>query len=322
MSAEATITAVIAHYADLGATVAAVASLAAGTVAPGVLIVVDNQGDIDAAAEDRLRAAAGATIALEVLRPATNIGFAGAGAEGAVRALGAGADWLLIMNNDAEVGRDCLDELLVAGARHPRSGLLGPVIVERDGGQIWFAGGVVDRRTLAVRHETRPRAAAPSPTDFVTGCVLLARVAMVRECGALDASLFMYFEDVEWALRCGGRGWTALVVPSARARHTVARRGSRRVFGAPAIYFMSRNRLLVARSAGRLAGACPTAVSWAARQVAKSESLADVRARSVAATLGLWDGLRGRRGPAPAVVRAAAVHDRLTAAASGSKLAP
>ena len=229
------------------------------------------------------------------------------------------------MNNDAVVGRGCLAELLAAGARYPRAGLLGPVVVERDGGGVWFAGGTVDRRTLAVRHDVRRRAAGPSPSDFITGCVLLARVAAIRECGALDASLFMYFEDVEWAWRCSGRGWTALVVPSARARHTVARRGARRVFSVPAVYFMSRNRLLVARSVGRFAGAVPTAVSWAARQVAKSESLAEARARSVAATIGLWDGLRGRRGPAPAAVRnaaGAAAHSRLTRPTSGSKLTP
>jgi GT2 family glycosyltransferase len=61
----------------------------------------------------------------------------------------------------------------------------------------------------------------------------------------------MYYEDVDWSLRMADAGWGLAVVPAAVVVHDVPRRGGRRVFSDGAIYFMTRNRLLVAARRGR-----------------------------------------------------------------------
>lgn len=299
-----TVVACIAHFADVNATTTAIASIAAGAVVPDTLYLVDNQGDVDGGAEERLRAAAGVVV-LEVVRPGRNIGFAGAGAEGARRAREAGADWLLIVNNDAELHDDCLVALLAAGDAFPRAALFGPVIHYRDDGTPWFAGGFVNWRRLAIKQESVVLDEKPYRCDYVSGCVLLARVRAVEESGPLDADLFMYFEDVEWAWRLLQRGWTALVVPSAHARHTVARRGRRRLLSPATIYFMMRNWLRLGQLVGHPAETAPTALWWALKQVAKSRSAAEVATSITAIGCGLRDGVRQRGGPLPVSVRTA-----------------
>jgi GT2 family glycosyltransferase len=294
-----TVVATVVHYADREATAACLASLVAGTVVPESIIVIDNEGDVDTAVEAGWQASLleASETTLEVLRPGANLGYAGAGAEGARRALGAGADWFWLVNNDVEVQRTCLAELLDAGGRHPRAGLLSPLILESGGG-IWFAGGAVNWRTLAVHHETKaPLIDHASPTGFASGCAVLARTAMVRECGLPDASLFMYFEDVEWTWRQARGGWTALFVPRAVARHDVARCGRRRVFSPVAVYYMTRNRLVLGRRLGHRWAATAGALSWAARQTAKGPRLRTTGRLAVATVAGFWDGLRGRAGP-------------------------
>jgi GT2 family glycosyltransferase len=293
------VVAAVAHYADREATSACLASLAAGTVVPEIIVVIDNQGDVDQAVEAGWQAffAGVSETKLEVLRPGANLGYAGAGAEGAKRALGAGADWFWLVNNDVEVQRTCLAELLDAGGRYPRAGLLSPLILESAGG-IWFAGGTVDWRTLTVHHETQaPVGDEAVPTGLATGCAVLASTAMVRECGLPDASLFMYFEDVEWTWRQARGGWAALLVPRAVVCHDVARRGRRRVFSPIAVYYMTRNRLILGRRLGHRWATAPGALSWAARQTAKGPKVKMTGRLALATVAGVADGLRGRTGP-------------------------
>ena len=294
-----TVVATVVHYAGREATSACLASLLAGTVVPETIAVIDNQGDVDPAVEAGWRAslAAGAGTILEVLRPGANLGYAGAGAEGARRALEVGADWFWLVNNDVEVQRTCLAELLHAGECHPRAGLLSPLILERTG-DVWFAGGTVNWRTLKVHHETRaPTDDEATPTGFATGCAVLASTAMVRECGLPDASLFMYLEDVEWTWRQARGGWTALLVPRAVARHDVARRGRRRVFSPAAVYYMTRNRLVLGGRLGHRWTAAAGALAWAARQTAKGPRVRMTGRLALATVAGAADGLRGRTGP-------------------------
>jgi len=300
------VVAAVVHYADREATSACLASLAAGTVVPETVVVIDNQGDVDQDVEAGWRAsfASTADTTLEVLRPGTNLGYAGAGAEGAQRALAAGADWFWLVNNDVVVQRTCLAELLDAGGSQPRAGLLTPLIVESAGG-IWFAGGTVHWRTLAVHHQTQaPASDAPAPTGLVTGCAVLARAAMMRECGLPDASLFMYFEDVEWMWRQARGGWSALLVPRAVVRHDVERCGRRRVFSPAAVYYMTRNRLVLGRRLGHRWASAIEALSWAVRQTAKGPRVKMTRRLALATLAGVADGLRGRTGPmAPGLQR-------------------
>ena len=72
-----------------------------------------------------------------------------------------------------------------------------------------------------------------------------------------------------------------------------------RIFSGLAIYYMTRNRLLLARRWGHLAPASVAAVTWGGRQLVKSRSAGTAAKVTLAIGAGLWHGAVGRRGPAP-----------------------
>ncbi len=279
--------AVVVHFGDLGATVALLSALRSGSLAPDRVVVIDNQGDLELA-ED-------ATVG--VRRPGHNSGFGAAAAAGFAAALEGGAAWVWLLNNDAEPAPDCLERLLAAGAAAPRAGLLSPVIRYREGGGWWYAGGAVSARTLSVRHATRPARAQPYATGFVTGCAPLFRAALAQELQPLDRGFFLYYEDVDWSLRAARRGWELLVVPDAVVTHDVPRAAGRRVFSDDAVYYMTRNRLLLAREHGRVVPAAAAGTLWAARQAVKRGSWPAAASCTRSWAEGLRDGLAARRGP-------------------------
>ena len=210
--------AVVPHYGPPGPTLDLLEVLAAATVVPDGIVVVDNQGGLELDEDERVA----------VLRPGFNTGYGMAVERAADAALSGGADWLWVLNNDARPAADCLERLLEAGAADPRAGILSPLIRYRSGGDVWYAGGSVSPRTLDVRHLHEAQGAAPYATGFVTGCAPLLRAALVRELAPLDDGLFMYYEDVDWSLRALDGGWRLLVVPGAALVHDVHRERGRR----------------------------------------------------------------------------------------------
>lgn len=237
-----------------------------------------------------------------MVRPGSNLGFGGACVLGTQRAPAAGAAWVWFVNNDADPERTCLSELLAAGAADPRAGILSPVIAHRDRPGFWYAGGDLARRTLQVTHRPQPAQGAPHEVPFITGCAWLVRREFVEECGPLDDSLFMYFEDVDWSLRAQAAGWRTMLVPSARAVHDARYEHGRRTFSPRAIYYMTRNRLLLARRWGSFGMSFAAAVNWGARQFLKCRSVSAAARVALAVSAGLYHGVAGRRGPAPVVL--------------------
>ena len=284
--------AMVAHYGDASVTRRAVTALLNGDAKPDLVLVVDNGGDLPPLELP----------GVEMVRPSRNLGFAGACRLAAQRAVAGGARWLWLFNNDAVPDAGCLAALLAAGEAASRAALLSPVIALRDDSELWYAGGEVDSRSLSVTHARRPRLEAAHDTGFVTGCAWLARTDFVRACGPPDATLFMYFEDVDWSLRAQAAGWRTLLVPAARVVHDVELARGRRVFSPLAAYYMTRNRLLLARRWGSAPHALWAALWWGSRQLLKCRSWPSAEAIALAVGMGLWHGLAGRRGAAPEAV--------------------
>ena len=283
---------VVPHYGDTGITRRAVAAILSGTVRPATVLVVDNQGGLPAFDDE----------GVEVVRPGSNLGFGGACVLGIRRALAGGAAWVWLFNNDAEPERGCLAELLAVGAADSRAGLLSPVILHRGRPTFWYAGGDLARRTLQVTHRERPAQETPHDVAFITGCAWLARREFIEECGPLDEGLFMYFEDVDWSLRAQAGGWRTILVPAAHALHDAKYEHGRRIFSPPAIYYMTRNRLLLGRRWGSPGATFVASLTWGGRQLVKCRSAAAATRVTLAVSAGLWHGVTGRRGPAPAAL--------------------
>ena len=183
-------------------------------------ICVDNGSTdgSDAAVEERFPQ-------VELIRTGANLGFAGGNNVGLRRAFERGAEWALLMNNDAMAEPGLADALARAAAARPDAGLLACKILFEDGRTIQYAGATFDARLGYSGRLTGYGTRGPATT---TACVTSAgRTERRSRCrglpfervGGLDESLFMYVEDVELSLRVRRAGFGVVLVPAARVRH-------------------------------------------------------------------------------------------------------
>jgi GT2 family glycosyltransferase len=214
-----------------------------------VLIVDNGSGD------DSVAAISARFPHRPVVETGANLGYAGGNNVGLRHALAQGADYALLLNNDTLVAPDFLEHLVGATQADPTIGVAGPTIYYHEQPDlIWSAGGAIDWRrgeTWMVALNTPDSGqlgAGPRPVDFVTGCALLVKRAVMEQVGLLDERFFVYYEETEWCARAGRAGFKIVHVPQAQVWHKIpldARDSSPTVQ-----YYMTRNRLLFLKATG------------------------------------------------------------------------
>jgi GT2 family glycosyltransferase len=275
-------------------------SIVAQTPPPELIFLVDN-GSTDGSAEHVRTAWPMVT----VLETGTNLGFAGGNNVGIRAALAAGADAVLLLNNDAQLLPGALEALLSSLEQGgPRVSAAAPKILYRSAPEvIWAAGGRFDWwRGVAVDRGLNERDAGQydraEEVQSATACCLLVGRRAFQEIGLLDEAYFMYFEDADFSARLGRAGLTISYQPRARVLHDVFGSSG----GAPdrpsrlALYYSTRNRsLFIARHAPDLFRRLVAhGFTIASRIVRLLQSLAAGRGADAAAIArGLRDGYLG-----------------------------
>jgi GT2 family glycosyltransferase len=162
---------------------------------------------------------------VELIRTGANLGFAGGNNVGLRRAYERGAEWVLLLNNDAIAEQGIADALARAAAARPDAGLLACKILWEDGRTVQYAGATFNARLgysgRLTGYGTPDRRDEDGVRDVgrADGAALaLSRVAF-EQVGGLDESLFVYVEDVELSLRVRRAGFGVVFVPGARVRH-------------------------------------------------------------------------------------------------------
>jgi len=189
---------------------------------------------IDNASEDDAVAAVQREFPLVQLHAnARNVGFAAAHSQ--AWPLTRGRYWLLL-NPDVELREDCIDQLVAFMDDHPRAGLATARLVDADGRpqhcaqptpSIWRTLLELSRLHKMLPRRWRGRLLlGPYWTydrtrrvGWTWGTVLMARRSAVESVGPLDASFFMYGEDLEWCLRMRQAGWEVWYCSEAEAVH-------------------------------------------------------------------------------------------------------
>jgi GT2 family glycosyltransferase len=290
--------AVIVHWQDPAETLACVESLRAEP--PAHVVVVDNGS----------REPVGALLAtaapdVHVLRLAENRGYAGGANAGMAWALDAGADVVLLLNNDARVAAGAETAARAGLASDPRVAVVGArVLTREDPSRLWLAWGDVTYGQSLVRlcgADVTDGAAWRSPrdVDWVAGCAMWFRAEALRQVGMLDEAFFAYHEEVDWCARARALGWRVVYWPDAVVSHTG--RGSH---GSPRSirirkYFAARNTVLFARKHARtrdwaklvtsLAVMLPLELAYHVARGSADEVLAKLA--------GIRDAVAGRRPP-------------------------
>jgi GT2 family glycosyltransferase len=285
------VTAVVLNWCGEDDTAACLRSLLAGDYPRLDLLLVDN-GSPDGSGE-RLRAAFPRA---QYLQTGANLGYTGGNNRGMARALAAGCDYVLVLNNDTVVEPDCVRRLVEAATENPRAGAVGAkILFADDPARIWFAGGDLSRTRALGTHRREGELDSGGDGEgvqevtFLTGCCLLLPAAVVREVGGFEEDFFAYAEDVDLSLRLAERGFPLLYQPRARLLHRISPVDEPSPF---AIRHGVRNRRRLARRrfgrAARLRFALffyPTRLARAVGYLLEGDT---PRARAV------WDGVRSR----------------------------
>jgi hypothetical protein len=185
-----------------------------------------------------------------------NVGFARAVNQGITATTG---DYVLLVNPDCFIERGSLAAMIGYLRSHPRTGVVGPRMIGRDGRLQYSARGFPDHLTfLFNRYSLLTRLfprnpwtrryllsdwdhASVRPVDWLSGACLMVRRAAIDEVGPMDEAFFMFNEDVDWCRRMKSAGWDIVYVPEAVVRHDIG--ASRRKV--PARLVIERHRGMI-----------------------------------------------------------------------------
>lgn len=149
---------------------------------------------------------------LTLIQNGANLGFAAGNNVGLRFALGIrDCSYFWLLNNDTVVEPKALGALVREMHEHPEIGLCGslnlsyqhPEDVQALGGKTynrWTSR--VDKLPKLTRGELTSSAPA---MDFVNGAATMVSRAFLEEVGLMEESYFLYFEELDWAMRAKGK---------------------------------------------------------------------------------------------------------------------
>lgn len=153
----------------------------------------------------------------QVLQHERNLGFGAANN----RALAiVKTPYALLLNPDCELVTDAALQLLEAAEQYPQAAMVAPQLLRKD-------------RSIDVNYRwpsnlwkprTQVPAQAPCCVGFVTGAVMLFRLAQFEGIGFFDENFFLYYEDDDLCVRLFNARKNIIVAPNVQWMH--ASRGS------------------------------------------------------------------------------------------------
>lgn len=203
-----------------------VESLYATTRVSMEIIVVDNASH-DGSSAALLERFPGVTL----IQNDDNLGFARANNIGFAVARGRA---LCLVNTDVIALDGVIDELWDFLQSHPRTAMVGPRTLHRDGATRQNCRRFPTLLNAAGDHLWLKKLGIPGVTgralplntyddthdaEVLSGCFLMVRREAFDEVGPLDEDFFFYGEDTDWGKRFHEAGWAAVYHPAATAIH-------------------------------------------------------------------------------------------------------
>ena len=190
----------------------------------GEIIVIDNdsQDESVAIATDLLGSS-------QVIANQDNVGYGKAANQGIAAASGRSC---MIVNDDAHLEPGALESLLEVLYSSPDIGLVGPRIVDEDGGPMpsarkTFPGPAEELEILSWHLRGRDGnlvypADGDQPTDvaWLVGACVVGDTNKLRELGGFHPVFFLYAEDIDLCRRMKSVGLRSVTVPKAVCVHT------------------------------------------------------------------------------------------------------
>lgn len=223
-------------------TLACLASLSESTYQDIKIIVLDNKST-----DGSVKAIRSTFPNVQIINLTKNLGYAGNNNVGIEEAIKQGADWVLVLNEDTVLDPECLAELVKIGDSDPKIGIVGPMVYHHNEPDvIQSAGGMLGKywqsQHLGKNELDQGQFQLPHRVEWISGCAILVRKAVIEQIGMLDANFFIYWEETEWCIRASRSGWKIFHVPQAKLWHKGVQRDYQ---PKPSFtYYGTRNHLL------------------------------------------------------------------------------
>jgi GT2 family glycosyltransferase len=182
-----------------------------------------------------------------------DVGYAGACNVGAKIAIERGCDFMYLLNQDATVHPDFLQEAIATAAHRPKAAFIQSLmligqnqnLVNSMGNQYHFLGygysggyGWSRARAEATLAEEAPKTGNEIP--YCSGGALLVRLDFVRQYGLYDAPFYMYHEDTDATFQARLRGHHVIIEPKSIVYHYYEFSKNLKKF-----YWIERNRYMI-----------------------------------------------------------------------------
>jgi len=165
---------------------------------------------------------------IKLIQTNENLGFAEGNNVGIRYALGNGADYTVILNNDTTVDKGFVTELVNVAESDKSIGIVSSKIYFYDKPDIiWYAGAVLDLKTGKSKHIGYNKKDAGQydtmrETDRACGCSMMISRRACETVGLMDPAYFCYGEEADWSLRVREAGYKVVFVPDSRVWHKIS----------------------------------------------------------------------------------------------------
>ena len=238
------VTILVLNWNGCDDTIRCLDSLARLDYRPLSVIVLDNGSADDSVA--RLRSS---YPRITLIENGVNLGFCEGNNIGIRRALAAGADYVMLLNNDATLAPDAVSRLVAAGEADPTIGILGPKTYLMGRGSTILTTGLRwspykgYSAPIGLAEPDRGQYDRSCERQAVGGHAFLIKRRVLEAIGGLDTDYFAYYEEVDFCLRARKAGFISYYVAEALCWH----RSQGSNAGALRSYLLHRNQVLFAR---------------------------------------------------------------------------
>jgi GT2 family glycosyltransferase/protoporphyrinogen oxidase len=165
---------------------------------------------------------------VKVIETGRNLGVPWGYNVGFSHALGAGADYILMLNNDTVVAPEMLRHLVDEAQADPDAGILMPKILYYDDPDVvWSVGGRY--RTFPPAHvilgqdDSSDVFEKPLYLEYALSCGLLIHRRAFEKAGLFDPGYFFFFDDWDFSERVRTHGLHITLAPEAKMWHKVSK---------------------------------------------------------------------------------------------------
>lgn len=222
--AEPLVYVVILTYNHVEDTLECLKSLKGQTYPRSVTVVVDNGSSDDTPAVVRREFPD-----VQVIETGQNLGVPWGYNIGFSVALEAGAQYVLMLNNDTTVSPEMLRQLVDAAEADDSIGITMPQVLYYDSPNEIWASGARRRKfppaivTVGGGNQAQSPLEPSRSIEFAISCGILIHRRAFERAGLFDPGYFFFFDDWDFSERVRAHGLKILYVPAARMWHKVSR---------------------------------------------------------------------------------------------------